>query len=231
MKTPPHPTTGARILVCDDEPQILRALRVILGDAGFEVATTASGAEALDSAAVRPPDAAIVDLLLPDLDGVEVLHRFGPGVTCRSSSCRASPMRPRKSVPSTPAPTTTSPSPSGPDELVARINAVLRRAARDASEPRIVIEELDLAAHRVAVSGEPVHVTPTEFSLLRALVRNRGRLMTHSALLREVWGPAYEGDTPLLRAHIANLRQKIEPEPSNPRYLRTDPGIGYRLAG
>ena len=233
MGAHPHPTRGARILVCDDEPQILRALRVILSDAGFEVATTASGAEALDSAAVRPPDAAIVDLLLPDRDGVEVVQSIRTwsdmpilllsGVTDEAEKVRALNAGADDYLTK----------PFGPDELVARINAALRRAARDASEPRIVIEELelDLAAHRVAVSGEPVHLTPTEFSLLRALVRNRGRLMTHSALLREVWGPAYEGDTPLLRAHVANLRQKIEPEPSKPRYLTTDPGIGYRVGG
>jgi two-component system KDP operon response regulator KdpE len=109
---------------------------------------------------------------------------------------------------------------------------VLRRGARGRSEPRIVIGELDLdlAAHTVAVSGETVHLTPTEFALLRTLVRNRGHLMTHSDLLREVWGPAYEGDTALLRAHVANLRHKIEPDPSKPRYLTTDPRVGYRFA-
>ena len=91
--------------------------------------------------------------------------------------------------------------------------------------------QIDFAAHSVSVNGKAVHLTPTEFSLLRTLVRNRGRLMTHSALLREVWGPVHEEDTPLLRAHVANLRRKIEPEPANPRYVTTDPGIGYRFSG
>jgi two-component system KDP operon response regulator KdpE len=109
---------------------------------------------------------------------------------------------------------------------------VLRRAAGDRDEPTIVVDELelDLAAHSVALSGRPIHLTPTEYELLRTLVRGRGRLMTHSTLLREVWGPAYEDDTPLLRAHVANLRRKIEPEPSKPRYVTTDPGVGYRFA-
>jgi two-component system KDP operon response regulator KdpE len=114
---------------------------------------------------------------------------------------------------------------------VARLNAVLRRAGVDRDEPTIVIDELDLdfAAHSVALAGRPVHLTPTEFELLRTLVRNRGRLMTHSTLLREVWGLAYEDDTPLLRAHVANLRRKIEPDPSSPRYITTELGIGYRF--
>jgi two-component system KDP operon response regulator KdpE len=121
--------------------------------------------------------------------------------------------------------------PFGPGELVARVNAALRRAAGEREEPTIVAEELelDLAAHSVRLAGRPIHLTPTEFELLRTLVRNRGRLMTHSTLLREVWGPAHEDDTPLLRAHVANLRRKIEPEPSSPRYVTTDPGIGYRF--
>ena len=228
----PHPTKGARILVCDDEPQILRALQVILNEAGFEVATATSATEALDIASVRPPDGAIVELILPDRDGVEVVQSIRAwsdmpilllsAVTEEAEKLRAFDAGADDYLTK----------PFGPGELVARLRAALRRAVRDPREPRIVINELqlDLAAHTVAVSGEPVHLTPTEFALLRTLVRNRGTLMTHADLLREVWGPAYEGDTPLLRAHVANLRRKIEPEPSNPRYLTTDPRIGYRFA-
>ncbi|HET8823165.1 MAG TPA: response regulator transcription factor, partial [Thermoleophilaceae bacterium] len=122
--------------------------------------------------------------------------------------------------------------PFGPGELVARLNAALRRSAADRDEPRIVVGELelDLAGHNVALAGKRVHLTPTEFELLGTLARNRGRLMTHSTLLREVWGPAYEDDTPLLRAHVANLRRKIELDSSNPRYVTTELGIGYRFA-
>jgi two-component system KDP operon response regulator KdpE len=228
----PHPTKGDRILVCDDEPQILRALQVILNDAGFEVATASSATQALDSASVRPPEAAIVDLILPDRDGVEVVRSIRAwsdmpilllsAVTEEAEKVRAFEAGADDYLTK----------PFGPDELVARLRALLRRGARGRSEPRIVIGELelDLAALTVAVSGQSVHLTPTEFALLRTLVRNRGRLMTHSDLLREVWGPAYEGDTALLRAHVANLRHKIEPEPSKPRYLTTDPRLGYRFA-
>jgi two-component system KDP operon response regulator KdpE len=223
---------GRRILVCDDEPQIVRALQVVLNDAGFDVATAATGAQALDRAAVRPPDAAIIDVTLPDRDGVEVTQSLREWsempilllsvVTDEAEKVRALNAGADDYLTK----------PFGPDELVARLNAVLRRALRDQRQPSIVIEalELDLSAHTLTVSGEPVHLTPIEFALLRTLVLNRGRLMTHDSLLQQVWGPAYEGDTPLLRAHIANLRRKIEQEPSNPRYLTTDPAIGYRFA-
>ena len=121
--------------------------------------------------------------------------------------------------------------PFGPPELVARLEAVLRRAKPEAAEPLIVAEglEVDLAARAVRRDGEPVHLTPTEFELLRVLARNRGRLMTHRALLVEVWGLEYADDFQVLRAHVANLRRKIEP-PDGPRYIRTDPGVGYRFA-
>jgi two-component system KDP operon response regulator KdpE len=223
---------GHRILVCDDEPQILRALRVILRDAGFEVATAASAEEALDASAVHPPDAAIVDLVLPDGDGVEVTRSIRewsemPILVLSAVGEEAEKIRALNAGADDYVT-----KPFGPGELVARVNAVLRRAAGEREEPVIVAEELqlDLAAHSVALAGRPIHLTPTEFELLRTLVRNRGRLMTHSTLLREVWGPAHEDDTPLLRAHVANLRRKIEPEPSSPRYVTTDPGIGYRFA-
>jgi two-component system KDP operon response regulator KdpE len=221
-----------RILVCDDEPQILRALRVILRDAGFEVHTAATAEEALDAAAVRPPDAAIVDLILPDRDGVEVTRSIRQWSDMPILVLSAVGDEGEKIRALTAGADDYVTKPFGPGELVARLNAVLRRVAGQRDEPRIVVDglELDLAAHSVAVSGEPVHLTPTEFEVLKTLVANRGRLLTHSVLLREVWGPAYEDDTPLLRTHVANLRRKIEPEPSKPRYITTDPGIGYRFA-
>ena len=226
-------TRAPRILVCDDEPQILRALRVVLVDAGFEVVTAASAEEALDAAAVRPPQAAIIDLLLPDRDGVQVTRALRewsdmPIVVLSAVEDEAEKVRALNAGADDYVT-----KPFGPDELVARVHAVLRRAESGGDEPSIVIGdlELDVARHSVTVAGEAVHLTPTEFSLLRTLVRYRGRLMTHSALLREVWGPVHEEDTPLLRAHVANLRRKIEPDPSNPRYVTTDPGIGYRFTG
>ena len=121
--------------------------------------------------------------------------------------------------------------PFAPGELVARLNAALRRATRP-EEPSLTVDglEIDLAGHRVSRDGEEIHLTPKEFDLLRVLARNRGRLMTHRALLGEVWGRAYEEDTHTLRVHVANLRRKIERDPGAPAFIRTDPGIGYRFA-
>jgi two-component system, OmpR family, KDP operon response regulator KdpE len=224
-------TDAARVLVCDDEPQILRALRVILRDAGYEAIVAASGEEALDRAAVRPPAAAILDLMLPDFDGVEVTKRLREwsempiivlsAVGEEEAKVRALAAGADDYVTK----------PFGPPELVARLEAVLRRAKPEASEPVIVADDLrvDLTARTVHCDGQPVHLTPTEFELLRVLAQNRGRLMTHRSLLVEVWGPEYGEDFQVLRAHIANLRRKIEPA-GGPRYIRTDPGVGYRFA-
>jgi two-component system, OmpR family, KDP operon response regulator KdpE len=221
-----------RVLVCDDEPQILRALRVILREAGFEVLPAASAREALDRAAVQPADAAIVDLVLPDRDGVEVCRSLRewsdlPTVVLSVVGDEAEKVRALDAGADDYVT-----KPFGPSELIARLNAALRRAApRDEAEPVFAADglELDLMAHEVRRDGEPVHLTPIEFDLLHTLMRNRRRLMTHRALLTEVWGPAYASDTQTLRAHVANLRRKIEPDPSAPRYITTDPGVGYRF--
>ena len=222
---------ATRVLICDDEPQILRALRVILRDAGYEAIPTSTGEEALDRAAVKPPAAAILDLMLPDIDGVEVTRRLREwsqmpiivlsAVGEEEAKVRALAAGADDYVTK----------PFGPPELIARLEAVLRRAMPEADEPLIVADglEIDLGARAVRRDGEPVHLTPTEFELLRALAQNRGRLMTHSTLLSDVWGPGYADDPQVLRAHVANLRRKIEP-PDGPRYIRTDPGIGYRFA-
>jgi len=220
----------ARVLICDDEPQILRALRVILRDSGYEAVPVEGGEEALDAAAVRLPQAAILDLMLPDIDGVEVTKRLREwsempiivlsAVGEEDAKVRALAAGADDYVTK----------PFGPQELVARLRAVLRRVPGD-EEPTIELDGLrvDLAASTVSRGGEEIHLTPTEFKLLRVLARNRGRLMTHRALLREVWGPAWSEDTPTLRTHIANLRRKIEPDEGEP-LIRTDPGVGYRIA-
>jgi two-component system KDP operon response regulator KdpE len=222
---------GVRVLVCDDEPQILRALKVILRDAGYEPVVAASGEEALDQAAVKPPAAAILDLMLPDVDGVEVTERLREwsempiivlsavgeeGAKVRALAAGADDYVTK---------------PFGPPELVARLEAALRRAPGGEEEPTVEIAGLtvDLGAHLVRRDGEEIHLTPTEFQLLRVLVRNRGRLMTHRALLTEVWGPAWSEDTATLRTHVANLRRKIEPA-AGERLIRTDPGVGYRMS-
>ena len=221
-----------RVLVCDDEAQILRALRVILRDAGFEALPASDGEEALDVAAVQRPDAAIIDLVLPDLDGVEVCRRLREwsqmpiivlsAVGEEDAKVRALAAGADDYVTK----------PFGPRELIARLQAVLRRL-RPGSEEAVVSAdglEVDLAARVVRRDGQEVHLTPKEFDLLRVLVHNRGRLITHRELLQSVWGAGYADDTQVLRAHVANLRRKIEP-PDGPRYIKTDPGIGYRFSG
>jgi len=220
-----------RILVCDDEPQILRALKVILRDAGYEAVAASTGEEALDRAAVKPPEAAILDLMLPDLDGVEVTRRLREWSRMPILVLSAVGEEDRKVEALAAGADDYVTKPFGPRELVARLEAVLRRAQPEEAEPKIVADglELDLAARSVLRDGEPVHLTPTEFGLLRELARNRGRLMTHRALLVAVWGVEYEDDFQVLRAHVANLRRKIEP-PDGPRYVLTDPGVGYRFA-
>jgi two-component system, OmpR family, KDP operon response regulator KdpE len=218
--------------VVDDEPQILRALRVVLRDAGFEVVPAETGADALDRAAVRPPRAAIVDLMLPDMDGVEVtrsLREWSEMPILVLSAVGEEEQKVRALQAGADDYIT---KPFGSRELVARLQAALRRGGRSELEPRITAGEMeiDLAARSVNRGGKPVHLTPIEFDLLRVLARNRGRLMTHKALLGEVWGPEYADDTQTLRTHIARLRAKIEPEGQAPRYIVTDPGIGYRFS-
>jgi two-component system KDP operon response regulator KdpE len=222
-----------RVLICDDEPQILRALKVILRDAGFEPVTASTGEEALDQAAVTTPDAAILDLMLPDFDGVEVTRRLREWGQIPIVVLSAVGEEDRKIEALAAGADDYVTKPFGPRELVARLEAALRRAPTDAAEPEPKIEaagiEIDLAARSVHRDGEPVHLTPIEFGLLRELARNRGKLITHRALLVEVWGVEYEDDFQILRTHIANLRRKIEP-PDGPRYIKTDQGVGYRFA-
>ena len=214
------------MLICDDEPQILRALRVLLREAGFEAVTAATAEEALDRAAIRPPDAAIVDLVLPDGDGIEVCRRLRewssmPIIVLSAIGDEAEKVRALEAGADDYVT-----KPFGPRELIARLQAALRRAARGLDEPSITADglEIDLAGHAVRVDGAEVHLTPIEFDLLRTLARNRGRLLTHRSLLVEVWGPEYANDTQVLRTHIANLRRKI-----GPHHIRTDLGVGYRF--
>ena len=222
-----------RVLVVDDERQILRALRIILRDAGFEVATADTAQEALDALALRPPDAAIIDLILPDGNGVDICRSIRewsdmPVIVLSAVGEEAEKVRALEAGADDYVT-----KPFGPDELIARLRAALRRAKKGAQDEPVLSApglELDLAAHRVSVDGQEVHLTPTEYDLLRVLMQRRGRLMTHRALLAEVWGAGYEEDTQVLRVHVANLRRKIEAEPATPRYVVTDPGVGYRFA-
>ncbi len=222
--------TGKRVLVCDDEPQILRALRVVLRDAGYDVDPTTTAEEALDAAALRSPDAAIIDLVLPEADGISVCRGLREWTDIPIIVLSAVGEEDQKVRALEAGADDYITKPFGPRELVARLEAALRRAAPAPEDPVLRADgiEVDVAAHRVAVDGDEVHLTPIEFGLLGTLLRHRGRLMTHRALLTEVWGPAYENDTPTLRTHIANLRRKIDPDGSR-RPIHTDPGVGYRI--
>jgi len=227
-------SAGRRVLICDDELQILRALKVILRDADFEVIATATASEALDAAAVQRPDAAILDLVLPDGNGVDVCRQIRewssmPIIVLSAVGDEAEKIR---ALDAGADDYVTKPFAHG--ELIARLNRALRRGGVEpAGDPVLSADglELDLAAHRVTVDGDEVHLTPTEFELLRALMQGRGRLLTHRTLLRQVWGHGYEDDTQVLRVHVANLRRKIESEPGAPRFIVTDPGVGYRFSG
>jgi two-component system KDP operon response regulator KdpE len=220
-----------RVLVVDDERQILRALKVILREAGYDVIEAATMEEALDRAAVRPPDAAIVDLMLPDGSGVELSRRLREWTSMPILVLSAVGEEDAKVEALEAGADDYVTKPFGPRELVARLGAAMRRVGDAPGEPAIEIDGLlvDLNARIVRRNGQDIHLTPIEFDLLRALVRHRGRLMTHRSLLVEVWGPQYGDDTQVLRAHIANLRRKIEP-PGERRYIRTDAGVGYRFA-
>jgi two-component system KDP operon response regulator KdpE len=232
--SPPQPTAAKppRVLVVDDEPQIVRALKVVLREAGFEAVPAETASEALDLAAVRPPEAAIIDLVLPDLDGVEVTRRLREWSEMPILVLSAVGEEEQKVRALEAGADDYITKPFGTRELVARLQAALRRAGRLEGEPSIEADglEIDLAARVVRRDGDPVHLTPIEFDLLRALARNRGRLMTHRKLLADVWGPEYVDDIQPLRTHIARLRAKVEPQDAEtPRYIVTDPGVGYRF--
>ena len=221
-----------RVLVCDDEPQILRALRITLRNEGFEVIPATTAEEALDAAALRSPDAAILDLLLPDGDGIEITRRLREWSALPIIVLSAVGEEEQKIRALQAGADDYVTKPFSPRELVARLHAVRRRARPVGDEPvlRAGDLELDLAAHTVRRAGAEVHLTPIEFRLLTALMTRPGRLITHTALLIEVWGPGYADDVATLRTHVANLRRKIEPDDPARRHIRTDAGIGYRFA-
>jgi two-component system KDP operon response regulator KdpE len=220
------------VLVVDDEPEILRGLKVILRRSGFGVRTAETKEEALDSVAVRRPDAMILDLLLPDGSGLDVCRevRSWSNLPIIVLSAVGDEREKVRALDAGADDYVTKP--FGPEELPARVRAVLRRTADAQSDPVIASGNvaIDLAAHRVTRDGDDVHLTPIEFDLLRVLALNQGKLITGRTLMREVWGPAYVDETHYLRVHVAHLRQKLEADPSRPRLILTDPGVGYRLA-
>jgi two-component system, OmpR family, KDP operon response regulator KdpE len=222
---------GARVLVVDDELQILRGLKVILRNAGYTVETAATKAEALDAVSVRPPDVLVLDLILPDGSGVEVCEEVRRWSTLPILVLSAVGDEREKVRALDAGADDYITKPFGSEELSARLRALLRRSADAGGEPSVEIGHIhiDFAAHTVSSSGREAHLTPIEFDLLRVLAQHRGKLVTHRQLLHEVWGPGYEDELHYLRVHVAHIRAKIEPDPSRPRYLITEPGVGYRL--
>ncbi len=225
--------TKTRVLVIDDEPQILRALRINLSVRGYDVLTAATGADALRAAAEHPPDVVILDLGLPDMSGIAVLEglRGWLSVPVIVLSARTDSADKVEALDAGADDYVTKP--FGIDEFLARLRAAVRRAAVPASldEPVVATASfiVDLAARKVTRAGVEVHLTPTEWGMLEMLVRNRGKLVGREELLREVWGPGYAKETHYLRVYLAQLRRKLEDDPAHPRHLLTETGMGYRF--
>jgi two-component system KDP operon response regulator KdpE len=223
--------SGVRILVVDAEPQILRALQLKLDGAGYLVETAATAQEALMKAAMRPPQAIILDLLLPDGRGSDVCKEIRGWSEVPILVLSAVSDEREKIIALDAGADDYVTKPFSGDELLARLRAALRRIA-PATEATITVGELaiDLERRLVTVSGREVALTPTEYELLRLLARNAGKLLTHPMILREIWGPAYREESNYLHVYVSQLRRKIEPDPARPRYILTQPGVGYRLA-
>jgi two-component system, OmpR family, KDP operon response regulator KdpE len=222
--------SGARVLVVDDEPQILRALQLKLRTAGYAVDTAATAAEALMKAAMRPPEAIILDLLLPDGSGTELCRELRTWSTVPIVVLSAVGEEGEKIAALDAGADDYVTKPFSGDELLARVRAQLRRGS-PASCPVIEVGDLrvDLEKRLVTMAGEPVSLTPIEYDLLRLFAANEGKLLTHPAILRAIWGPAYGDESNYLHVYVSHLRRKIEPDPARPRYLLTQPGVGYRL--
>jgi two-component system KDP operon response regulator KdpE len=227
MSASPRP----RVLVVDDEPQIVRGLKIILRNAGYTVEAAGTKAEALAALASRPPDALVLDLVLPDGQGVEVCEqvRRWSGLPILVLSAIGDEREKVRALDAGADDYVTKP--FGTDELLARLRAVLRRSADVGGSPQLKIGELviDVLDRQVVRGGVEVHLTPIEFDLLSVLAQHHGRLVTHRQLLHEVWGPEYGEETHYLRVHVAHIRAKLEADPSRPQYLVTEPGVGYRL--
>jgi two-component system KDP operon response regulator KdpE len=220
----------SRILVVDDEPQILRALQMSLRAAGYEVDTASTGAQALTNAAVQPPDAVILDLVLPDQRGTEVCRELRTWSSVPVIVLSVVGDESEKVAALDAGADDYVTKPFGVDELLARLRAALRRVDGE-SEPVREVGDLrvDLAGREVSFGGRPVQLTPHEFTFLSLLVRNEGKLLTHKAILEEVWGHAYAAESHYLHVYVSQLRRKLEPDSARPRYILTEPGVGYRL--
>jgi len=220
-----------RVLVVDDEPQLLRALRINLTARGYEVRTAASGGEALRAAAADPPEVVLLDLGLPDMEGTAVVTglRGWTSVPILVLSGRSDSSDKVGALDAGADDYVTKP--FGMEELLARLRAMTRRATPAAEQPvvRVGAATVDLARRTVTRAGEDVRLTPTEWHLLEVLVRHPGKLLSQRRLLTEVWGPGYESAQGNLRLYVGQLRRKLEPDPARPRHLLNEPGMGYRF--
>jgi two-component system KDP operon response regulator KdpE len=221
---------GTRVLVVDDEPQILRALQMKLRGAGYSVETAATAQEALMKAGMRPPEAIVLDLLLPDGSGTDVCRELRRWNTAPILVLSAVGEEKEKIEALDAGADDYVTKPFSGDELLARLRAALRRAA-PSPDPLVEVGELriDLEKRAVTMAGAPVSLTPIEYDLLRLLAENQGKLLTHPMILRAIWGPAFQEESNYLHVHVSHLRRKIEPDPARPRYILNQAGVGYRL--
>lgn len=223
---------GARILIVDDEPQILRSLRTTLAAHGYDVQTAATGEDALTLVEGRLPDLVVLDLVLPGVSGLEVCRRLRARASLPIVVLSARGDERDKVAALDLGADDYLTKPFGVNELLARIRAALRRAAGAHGSSAVVTAgdlRVDFDRRQVTLAGAAVRLTPTEYDLLKTLVANAGRVLTHTYLLRTVWGPEYDGESQLLRVFIGQLRRKVEQDPARPRHILTEPGIGYRL--
>lgn len=219
------------MLVVDDEPAIRRFLRTVLAAHGYNVFEAKTGQEALSQVVSQRPDVVVLDLGLPDIDGVQVTHLLREWTPLPIVILSVRDREQDKVAALDAGADDYLTKPFGSGELLARLRAALRRAARSSVDPNFLIDDLrvDLARRVVTLAGREVQLTPTEYELLRVLVSNSGRVLTHHQLLREVWGVGYDAEIHMLRVNISNLRRKLEPDPARPHYIVTEPGVGYRL--
>jgi two-component system KDP operon response regulator KdpE len=222
---------GLKILVIDDERAIRRYLRTSLVGHGHEVLEAGTGQAGLDAVLARKPDLIVLDLGLPDMDGVEVTRRLREWSTTPIIILSVRDREDDKVAALDAGADDYLTKPFGIGELLARIRVAMRHVTQPVIEPVIEVGELviDLGKREVMLKGERVALTPTEYDLLRVMAQNLGKVLTHTQLLRQVWGAAYAEESHLLRVNISNLRRKIEPNPDQPKYILTEPGVGYRL--
>jgi two-component system KDP operon response regulator KdpE len=227
------PEKGMRILIVDDEPQIRKLLRVSLGAHGYDIDEADTGQDGVNRAAIFKPDLIILDLGLPDVDGKQVVQRIREWSEAPIIILTARDQEQEKIEALDAGADDYITKPFGVGELMARMRVSLRRAAHSEGEPIITCGELtlDLAQRRVTVGGREVKLTPTEYDIIKVLAQHAGKVLTHKQLLKAVWGNSYDEDTHYIHVFVGQLRRKIEENPTQPRYILTESGVGYRLMG